>query len=790
MTGYSGFARGLGQLVGRAAVVALTTLLIVASLPVGSVLAHDGEDNAHFTSIPFSSGAQFGNPRVRYAGPNGALMAVEWDIWFQSAFPGICGTSPDIASQLDHIKLNNEESKWRLRGVKFDGSTSAWVETGYTGWTVYNCRGFAPDWVGHVPSYVLSLPKGYPNIQIQNVGESGTIYLDASTDERPPATYVAMGDSFQSGVGTNTYYPGTEDTCQRSPLAYAPQIAPELNVSLPLRDPVEPVGLPLDFRFVACGGAEIHNLYKGQHGATEGVPQLEKLSENTRVVTLGIGGNDLGFGPRLQNCILTNFIFWTCEREADGEVTDALLSLVARDETGLNKLQQLYDEIFYQSPRASLYVLGYPRFFPDEGGYDFITSTVPPPTALMQPRCVNLRVSDQIWINYKIEQLDRAIEASANSMGGHYVDLYDASDEHEICNAGGITPFLNGATFHLNGAPTDIGAKLGDSFHPTVYGYSRITEILRGVMQNTLLQPTYTIHPGETITTTQEVHSGPGATFSTSWPGSDVVMSLESPSGRIIDRQTDAADVNHRNGPTSELYYVEDPEPGTWTVKLYGADVDPEGEPTELDFYEMPRPNADPVARIEMSRSGRTVTLDAGGSTDSDGTVERYLWEFDDGTLATGRRVTYRYDRAGSYRVTLVVADDEGALGFDTATEEVVVPTFDFDGFYAPVDNQPVVNATQAGQAIPIKFSLGRNEGMDIFAGTGPKVHSLDCATGAQLDEIEQTLTAGASELQYDAGSNTYKYVWKTDRAWAGTCRRFELNLGDGSRHGADFRFR
>ena len=50
--------------------------------------------------------------------------------------------------------------------------------------------------------------------------------------------------------------------------------------------------------------------------------------------------------------------------------------------------------------------------------------------------------------------------------------------------------------------------------------------------------------------------------------------------------------------------------------------------------------------------------------------------------------------------------------------------------------------------------------------------------------------TAGNSTLAYDASSDTYQYVWKTDSSWAGTCRQLVVQLNDGSLHTAYFRFR
>ncbi|MGZ4522022.1 MAG: PxKF domain-containing protein [Mycobacteriaceae bacterium] len=60
---------------------------------------------------------------------------------------------------------------------------------------------------------------------------------------------------------------------------------------------------------------------------------------------------------------------------------------------------------------------------------------------------------------------------------------------------------------------------------------------------------------------------------------------------------------------------------------------------------------------------------------------------------------------------------------------------------------------------------------------------------GQPTDEVEQTVTAGSSGLNFDSGSGHYTYVWKTDKAWAGTCQRFTLALRDGSTHSADFKF-
>jgi hypothetical protein len=77
---------------------------------------------------------------------------------------------------------------------------------------------------------------------------------------------------------------------------------------------------------------------------------------------------------------------------------------------------------------------------------------------------------------------------------------------------------------------------------------------------------------------------------------------------------------------------------------------------------------------------------------------------------------------------------------------------------------------------------------LDILADTISR--PVNCATAAITDPIEQTVTAGGSSLSYDAASDTYTYVWKTDKKWVGTCRVLNMKLDDGTEHLAYFQFK
>jgi hypothetical protein len=113
---------------------------------------------------------------------------------------------------------------------------------------------------------------------------------------------------------------------------------------------------------------------------------------------------------------------------------------------------------------------------------------------------------------------------------------------------------------------------------------------------------------------------------------------------------------------------------------------------------------------------------------------------------------------------------------------------YPFAGFEAPVANPPVVNRVKAGQAVPIKFSLGGDRGFGILP-SAPTSRPIACTIGPPGKPV-RAFPAGNSGLQYDAASDTYTWVWKTAAAWKETCRTLTVALDDGKRHEALFAFK
>src|SRR5207247_676131 len=106
-----------------------------------------------------------------------------------------------------------------------------------------------------------------------------------------------------------------------------------------------------------------------------------------------------------------------------------------------------------------------------------------------------------------------------------------------------------------------------------------------------------------------------------------------------------------------------------------------------------------------------------------------------------------------------------------------------FAGFFKPVKNSPVINTVRAGRAIPIKFSLGRYEGLQVLRPGSPIVTNMACGTAPSEVMTEDDEPEGVSGLRGEG--HKYTYVWKTSASWAGTCRKLVITLADGTSHAA-----
>ncbi len=141
----------------------------------------------------------------------------------------------------------------------------------------------------------------------------------------------------------------------------------------------------------------------------------------------------------------------------------------------------------------------------------------------------------------------------------------------------------------------------------------------------------------------------------------------------------------------------------------------------------------------------------------------------------------------GAFQRQLSGAD---IVGNTTAVNCAYNVSYDWSGFFAPVDGAESGkrNGVKAGSAVPMKFRIGGNYGLAILAAGYPRSVAYNCDTSVELTESDIVTSSASSGLTYDALSGTYSYVWKTEKSWAGQCRRFTLRLNDGVDHVVDFK--
>ncbi|WLW56195.1 SGNH/GDSL hydrolase family protein [Streptomyces sp. YU58] len=241
---------------------------------------------------------------------------------------------------------------------------------------------------------------------------AGTALTGAATAQASqlaaPGGYVALGDSYSSGVGAGSYLSASGD-CKRSTKAY-PYLWAAANS-------------PSSFDFTACSGARTGDVLAGQ---------LAPLSASTALVSITVGGNDAGFADVMTTCVL----------QSDSSCLSRINTAKAYvDSTLPGRLDSVYSAIRSKAPNARVVVLGYPRFYK------------------LGTTCVGLSETKRKAINDAADYLDTAIAKRAANHGFAFGDVRPPFTGHELCSG---SPWLHSLNL-LN---------VGESYHPKAAGQS------------------------------------------------------------------------------------------------------------------------------------------------------------------------------------------------------------------------------------------------------------------------------------------------------------------------------
>ena len=220
--------------------------------------------------------------------------------------------------------------------------------------------------------------------------------------------YVALGDSYSAGLGAGNYI-AASGSCDRSTNAY-PALWDNANK-------------PASYTSVACAGATTSTVLSSQ---------ISALSTATTLVSITIGGNDVGFSSVMETCVLS--FTDTCVR-AIGAAESEMASQLP------GELDGVLNAVAATAPNARVVVLGYPHL------YDIGRSA----------GCIGLSATDRTDLNQAADLLDGQIQAAAFRHDDVFGDVRSAFAAHEICDS---ASWLHSVNFF----------DLSESYHPAGAG--------------------------------------------------------------------------------------------------------------------------------------------------------------------------------------------------------------------------------------------------------------------------------------------------------------------------------
>jgi lysophospholipase L1-like esterase len=252
------------------------------------------------------------------------------------------------------------------------------------------------------------------NVSAAVIVSSAALALAASPAAHAASTarYVALGDSYSSGLGAGNYI-SSSGSCDRSNDAYPEQWSDDNS--------------PASFVSVACPGATTADVIGSQVSA---------LSASTTLVSITIGGNDAGFGGVMETCVLASTS--SCLNAVSAAEAFITSQLPARLDTTLQTIRT-------DAPSAKIVVLGYPDL------YDLSKSGT----------CIGLSTGDRSALNGGADALDGALATAAAANGDTFADVRGQFTGHEICDSSSwlhsVDIFAISSSYHPTAAGQDLG---------------------------------------------------------------------------------------------------------------------------------------------------------------------------------------------------------------------------------------------------------------------------------------------------------------------------------------------
>ncbi len=233
--------------------------------------------------------------------------------------------------------------------------------------------------------------------------------------QAPKGPYVALGDSYTAGIKVLPAGGGPRG-CGRSAANYPSLVAQEL-------------GLAAQFTDVSCSSATTADLTAAQSVDGGANPaQLDALNDATRLVTLGIGGNDAGFMQVVTRCAELGLLDAIVPKKGQDapcraayQGADGTDQLTAKLGTVGDRLAAVLGDVRKRAPKARVYVVGYPALLPADPAAcgPVLGRTLPP--------------GDLAFLAEQEQRLNTVLRKQAQDGGAVFVDTYTPSAGHDMC---------------------------------------------------------------------------------------------------------------------------------------------------------------------------------------------------------------------------------------------------------------------------------------------------------------------------------------------------------------------
>ncbi|MBD8605850.1 carboxypeptidase regulatory-like domain-containing protein [Aeromicrobium sp. CFBP 8757] len=238
----------------------------------------------------------------------------------------------------------------------------------------------------------------------------------ASADEpaQAPLRYVALGDSYSAGAGLLPLAPGASPNCAQSTLNFPHVLATRLNANL---------------TDASCSGADTTDYFQPQF--SDVAPQLDRLTADTDLVTMTIGGNDSSvFSGAIQKCVTAGLSTLGTGSPCKDQNGDSFENTVRN--TTYPALVKALTAVQQRSPDARVIILGYPSILPATVGC-YVS--------------VPVATGDVPYLRSLQSTLNDAVRRAASATGATYVDLNGPSEGRDACKPIGtrwVEPVIGG----------------------------------------------------------------------------------------------------------------------------------------------------------------------------------------------------------------------------------------------------------------------------------------------------------------------------------------------------------